>query len=310
MSEWNPLNLARQTSQKKRNPRERIVEQRRRRVGKVVKAVSWLSRHRPEAAARLAEFLWTIPMRSDRPQRESNWLRRGEAFEVSSGKGILRAWSWGSGPCVLLVHGWDGRGSQLGAMVSPLCDAGFRVVTFDSPGHGDSSGKRASLLSFAEAIDDVALVVGPLQGLVAHSFGAAASLYAIRTGLAVERVVFVGPVNAINGADRFASFMQLSAKSTACFKRNVHESLSETYRILSEERPLEGAPPLLIYHDRGDLFVPEKDGREISKIWGNARYVQTQGLGHHRILREATLLREVTDFLQSGGWPDRSFQPE
>ena len=42
-------------------------------------------------------------------------------------------YSWGSGPTVLLVHGWEGRGSQLSAFAPALVKAGFRVVAVDMP---------------------------------------------------------------------------------------------------------------------------------------------------------------------------------
>jgi hypothetical protein len=40
----------------------------------------------------------------------------------------LPVYSWGSGPTILLAHGWSGRGSQLGAFVEPLVEQGFRLV--------------------------------------------------------------------------------------------------------------------------------------------------------------------------------------
>jgi len=33
---------------------------------------------------------------------------------------------WGKGPTVMLVHGWSGRGAQLGELVEPLVAAGDR----------------------------------------------------------------------------------------------------------------------------------------------------------------------------------------
>lgn len=289
--------------------RMRVVERRKKRIGKVVQALSWLSRYRPRQGARLAEFLWSVPLRSRRPARERAWLNGARPFEVPCGLGRLQAWSWGSGPCVLLVHGWDGRGSQLGAMAKPLVEAGFRVVTFDSRGHGDSFGRRACLASFADCISALARHTGPLHGVIAHSFGAAATLYAVRGGLQVERVVFLGPVNAVHGASRFAKFMEMSPECTRIFEQNVQRRLGDTYELLSEKREGTQGPPLLVYHDAEDLFVPTEDGQELAGLWGHARYIQTRGLGHHRVLRDAAVLGEVRDFLCSGQWPARGVDP-
>jgi pimeloyl-ACP methyl ester carboxylesterase len=45
----------------------------------------------------------------------------------------------GSGPPVVLIHGWPLSGRSWEAQVAPLIDAGFRVVTYDRRGFGWSS---------------------------------------------------------------------------------------------------------------------------------------------------------------------------
>ena len=60
--------------------------------------------------------------------------------------------AWGAGPSVLLVHGWEGRGAQLGALVDPLVAAGYRVVALDGPAHGDSPGRLSTLALPAHAV--------------------------------------------------------------------------------------------------------------------------------------------------------------
>ena len=56
------------------------------------------------------------------------------------------------GSTVLMVHGWNGRGAQLGAFAPELVHAGFRVVTFDTPAHGRSPGRATNLPEISEAI--------------------------------------------------------------------------------------------------------------------------------------------------------------
>ena len=277
--------------------RERIIQARRKRANQAARIVSWLSEKRPVETAKLAQMLWSLPRRSERPGRENAWLKAGTEIQIPSGMGQLQAWSWGEGPTVLLVHGWDGRGSQLGAFIKPLVDAGHRVVTFDSRGHGDSFGNRASLVSFADAITAVVRHFGPLAGIVAHSFGAAATLYALRSGLSVPRLAFVGPVNAAHGADRFAKFLQISPECADIFKQNVQAKMGDSFEILPTYR-LSHQPELMIYHDEDDLFVPVTDGEEIAERWDGARFIRTQGLGHHRILRDPSIIQSCIQFFQ------------
>src|SRR5262249_34237538 len=103
------------------------------------------------------------------------------------------AWSWGRGPVVYLVHGWAGRGGQLSAFGPPLERAGDTVVTFDAPGHGDSSRGRTSLGHVARALPAVVEAFGPAEAVIAHSLGAAATARALDEGLRVGRVVFIAP---------------------------------------------------------------------------------------------------------------------
>src|SRR4029079_1563799 len=89
----------------------------------------------PALAARLGERVFFHTTRRPAPDWEREILAMGKRFVVDEGRRSIVAWSFGEGPAVVLAHGWNGRGGQLGAFVDPLVRAGFRVVTFDAPGH-------------------------------------------------------------------------------------------------------------------------------------------------------------------------------
>ena len=105
----------------------------------------------------------------------------------------LRGVEWGAGPLIILLHGWEGRGSQLAAFAEPLTKAGFRVAAFDAPGHGRSSGRQSSLPHFAWALRGVADALGEVHGVIGHSLGCAAATLAMSDGLAIPRAVFLSP---------------------------------------------------------------------------------------------------------------------
>ena len=71
-----------------------------------------------------------------------------------------------------------GRGLQLGAFVEPLVEAGYRVVAYDGPAHGESPGRRTNIFKLTEGLMAVADAVGPLSGVIAHSLGTTAVLLA------------------------------------------------------------------------------------------------------------------------------------
>ena len=132
----------------------------------------------PVLAAKLAVRAMFRTRRRPGADWERGVVERAERLVVQGPMGALAVQRWGKGPLVVLVHGWNGRGSQLGAFVEPLLQAGFQVVAFDAPGHGASAGSTSSLVDFANAFDAVVDAVKPflqpLHGVVAHSMGGAA----------------------------------------------------------------------------------------------------------------------------------------
>jgi predicted alpha/beta-fold hydrolase len=96
--------------------------------------------------------LWFQPLRFPEPPQEKEWRRTAEPLNVVHRGQRLAVDSWGAGPTVLMVHGWNGRGAQLGAFAPELVHAGFRVVTFDTPAHGRSPGRATNLPEISEAI--------------------------------------------------------------------------------------------------------------------------------------------------------------
>jgi pimeloyl-ACP methyl ester carboxylesterase len=260
----------------------------------------------------LAERLFTSPRRHPRPPREHSVLARARRFSVEIAlrsprwRGARRqvtAWRWGYGPAVLLVHGWEGRGAQLGAFVDPLVRAGLSVVAFDAPGHGDSAGHRLYLTDQADCVVDVARAVGPLHAIIAHSFGAAAVLLAHhRGGVDARRNVMIAPNVVIDDAlARFAREVALDDDDRSSFEHQLASHSGVAPDALRLE-PLVGArdAALLVIHDRGDREVPFFHGERLAETWRNAMLRATDDLGHRRILRDPQVVTQVVEFIRHG----------
>ena len=260
--------------------------------------------------SKLAERLFTTPQRHARPDRERTVLARGVRFDVDvvlrsprwSGRTTkVAAWRWGVGPTVLLVHGWEGRGSQLGALVGPLVESGLSVVTFDAPAHGDSPGSRLYLTDHADAVADVVGAIGPVHAVIAHSFGAAALLLAYkRHGVDAPRNVMIAPNVLIDDAiHKFARAVALDERDRTSFERHLVGASGVPIDALSVER-LAGQrdAALLIIHDRDDREVSVKHGDRLARTWPNAQLVHTDDLGHRRILRDDAVIERIVGFVR------------
>jgi len=257
----------------------------------------------PESAAAIAEHLFVTPKRRPRPAAEHELLARARHVLVPSEDGALASWEWGTeGARVLLVHGWEGRGAQLGAMVEPLLERGFRVVTFDAPAHGSSPGSVSSLVHFARATETVARAYGPIEAIVTHSMGGASTAWAFRNGAFARRLVMIAPpIDVRDFTRQLTTALSLSEDVRA----HVERRLARRFGVAPEELQVARvAPrmttPLLVIHDEHDREVPIACGELVARSWPGAALLRTQGLGHQRVLRDPQVLAEVARFLVQG----------
>lgn len=256
----------------------------------------------PGVAGRVANDLWFAapPRMADLPVPVG-----GEAFEVEAQGHVVRGHAWGEGPVVYLVHGWGGRGSQFGAMVSPLVDAGYRVVMFDGPSHGSSDHgpagpRRTNGVELARALDEVFCRFGPAEAVIAHSMGTVSTYLALRFGwLGASRLVFIAPmVEALSLFDLFQASLGFGPRTRRAFDREVDRFVGipvtgfDARVQAAELEPL----PTLVVTDRGDRQTPYDDVVDFASRIG-APLVTTEGLGHRKILRDPRVVETVVGFV-------------
>ncbi|MGH3382965.1 MAG: alpha/beta hydrolase [Nocardioidaceae bacterium] len=262
----------------------------------------------PRVGGRLATDLWfRIPPASpvgDLPPG-------GVPFEVASQGGVVRGHSWGTGPVVYLMHGWGGRGDQLAPFVEPLVARGHQVVTFDAPSHGasdagPSGAGRAHGAEFGRAFDAVAARFGPAHAVIAHSMGAVPSLLTLHYGwLSTQRLVLLAPMASLaTHFDAFGSMVGFGARVRHRLEQVVAERTGlpvdefDVRRLAARLEQEDGElPPLLVVHDTRDRETSYDESVSLVDHWPDARLVTTQGLGHRRLLRDAGVVRVVTQFV-------------
>jgi pimeloyl-ACP methyl ester carboxylesterase len=256
----------------------------------------------PRPAGRLARDLWfTAPPRMAELQVPTG----GAPFEVLAQGHPVRGVVWGEGPTVYLVHGWGGRGAQLAAFVTPLVEAGHRVVMFDMPAHGDSghgpAGPRLTHgLEFAKALDAVFCRFGPAAAVVAHSMGTISTYLALRFGwLGTERLVFIAPmVEAESLFDGFQRALGFGSRVRRAFDDAAEELIGvpvAEFDARIQAHHVEAVPALVV-SDRDDRQAPYADVADFARTIG-APLVTTQGLGHRKILRDGAVVDQVVDFV-------------
>jgi pimeloyl-ACP methyl ester carboxylesterase len=253
----------------------------------------------PEVAAGWAEHMFLSPRRHARPASEKQWAESAERGEVRYRTQLLPTYSWGSGPAVLLVHGWEGRATQLGAFIPALVEAGFRVVAVDFPGHGEAEEALSSVADFADALRTVIQRLGPFHAIVAHSMGAAATALSYTLLPFEARLVLVGaPRGPRRFFDAFMEHLGLNAPIRARVGRRIEQRYGFSFSALDvDDFGGRVALPSLVVHDRGDKEVPFEHGNAIARALPAATLVATDGLGHRRILRDAGVIDLAVRFI-------------
>lgn len=255
----------------------------------------------PELAARWAETLFCTPPRHEPRSGDEAFLATGRRSSVEWEGRDLALWEWGpeGQPAVVLVHGWGSRAGRFSAMGRRLLEAGRRVVAYDAPAHGRSTGRLASLVEFARALRAVAHRVGPVEGLVGHSLGGAAIVLALRDGLAADRVVLIAaPADVTRFSTAFADHLRIPERARQAMRRNLERRLEARWEDLHLPAIVARIrTPALVIHDRGDSDVPYRHAEEIVAAWPGARLLATDGLGHRAVLRDPAVVASTAGFL-------------
>lgn len=268
------------------------------------------SRVAPHWTVRTASRLFITPPRFAHPAAELDLLARGVRHDVESPVGRIAAWQFGSSaaPAVIMSHGWGGRGAQFRSFVEPLTRAGFQVWLFDHVGHGQSSGREASLVDFATGVAAVHRYLTDrgisIHALVSHSLGGAGVATALRgfagtPAISAHRVVMIAPPASLMRYSRiFAKHFGLPERIRAAMQWRFEQRYGVKWQSFEMPQAVADLTAnALVIHDAGDRDVSIESGLTVARSWPGARFKRTTGLGHRRILKSPAVIQDTVDFL-------------
>lgn len=264
-----------------------------------------LGRIFPRTAAKIAFHLFTTPRQRAVHKRTDDVIESARLFEVLYGTIILKCYEWGRGErTVLLVHGWESRGTALRSFVPGLLAAGYRVIAFDGPAHGNSGGKRTNLPHFAGAVRAVLNQIGPVHGIITHSFGGSTTSFALAqldNTIAIEKLVLIAvPANTRKVVADFAKLVNLPKRAYEAVKAMIHERLNglhfhDTDLEISLGKVKVGE--VLLVHDKFDHSVPFESAEAIFEKYDHASLLVTQGHGHFQLMKQPAVVQRVINFV-------------
>ncbi|MGV8918785.1 MAG: alpha/beta fold hydrolase [Pseudomonas sp.] len=261
-----------------------------------------LGRLAPRTVAAKMRLVFTTPRNLPPREWELPLLGRAERVTLRFGLSALR---WGSGPTVLLMHGWEGRPTQFASLIEALVAAGYSAVALDGPGHGHSPGHEAHVVLFARALLEASGELPPLRAVIGHSMGGASALLATQMGLRCDTLVSIAAPGRILGVLRgFARMVGLPPMARSSFIRQFEKEVGMAASALDVSR-YELNMPGLIVHAEDDNMVPFSESELIHEAWFDSRLLRLKSGGHQRVLADPKLIEGVLALLAGSAHPQR-----
>jgi pimeloyl-ACP methyl ester carboxylesterase len=251
-----------------------------------------------------AAKLFTTPIKHKVPKRElaMDHKSKQQLIKVPSINKSIMVYQYGnSDKKVLLVHGWSGRGTQLFKIADALLKEGYATISFDAPAHGKSPGNSSIMLEFIASIFELEKQFGPFQIAIGHSLGGMAVLNAVKSGFHTDKIVVIGSGDIVQDIiDDFIKKLQLqpliSLKLRDYFENKYNEAM-DNYSAFKAAAAIDS--PILVVHDEHDYEVPVKAGINIHNHVKNGEILLTQGLGHRKILGDASVIQKIIEFIKA-----------
>lgn len=257
------------------------------------------------SSARTADKLaqnFLIPKRFEIKDWEHKAEQQGQRFQLTPEISAIR---WGDQPSegdnkqVLLVHGWESRGTQLYGLIEGLVTQGYSVVAIDMPGHGHSSGDSSNAHIFSQTVVLAQQILGHFHVVIGHSMGAGAAAIAVGKGVSTDKMILIsGPSSIENVLRHFTRIVGLNKKTSDNFVNAIGRIVGIPASDMDATQLLQQCEvPTLLIHDESDREVLYKESKRLAQVIKNSKLVTTQGFGHRRILKSERVIKSINDFV-------------
>ena len=241
------------------------------------------------------------PKRYKLTPEERKYLETGEPIRIRVHDKEIRCWKWGQGPGILFVHGWNGRGVHFRHFFEAFIDAGYAVIAYDAPAHGESDGQDTS---YFELTDTVRAFLAPslglnIQGIIAHSLGASAVINCLAKEKPSVDTVVIAP--ALKLRELVYNTFNRQGLPEIVYQTMISELEKHYGYNFYEDNPYtllkKISSKIFIVHDRDDPTTPYNDSKVISQELSHVDLLTTAGLGHKRILRDKTVVSDIQKYI-------------
>jgi alpha-beta hydrolase superfamily lysophospholipase len=263
----------------------------------------WMTAASPTLAARVAAHYFVRPRSRPITAAESQFLLSAHSRRLSTADGEIQLYEWpGQGPTVLVMHGWISHAGRLQALIEALRARGLHVLACDAPAHGRSGGRQADLHRYRAAIGAASRACGPIAAILAHSFGAMATV----SWLAEDPAAASVRATVLVGLPRDVGYLFESYVIVLGLREDVVTQLRALFRERYGRHPEEFSArtlaqliriPVLLVHGADDDLVPIEHADEVVEEFAGGQLHIAAGLNHSGPLRDPATVTMMVRFV-------------
>ena len=261
-------------------------------------------------AGQRAYGLFTTPPTPQLREKELEFLNTSTRFDTMRGGRRIVEYHWGEelAPYILLSYGWGYNAGRWRHFVGPLVEAGYRVIAYDPPGHGQAVRERLNFVENVDIIADLIRHYGRPEVTIGHSFGGSCSVQAMSflpKTLHPRKMVVMGAFsNAQTSVFKsFKNGLGLHQGVYQEFENCIAAAAGDRFRSFDIGRGTAGLGhvPALIVHDPQDKVTSGNQALGFHAYWpGSALYLPL-GARHH--LGTPRVTNAIVDFVVHSNLP-------
>jgi predicted alpha/beta hydrolase family esterase len=253
-----------------------------------------IERISPKVTAKIAFHFISNPRAKKFRSFEKPIIEQSKRSSMSFKKFDIAMYEWGKGEkTALLVHGWEGRASNFGAIIPILVKKGYRVVSFDAPSHGNSTKRKTNFFDIPELIE-VLLKKETYNLVVTHSIGSVLAL------MAMNSLRYKGnTLIQCTTPDKFVDYIEETIQHFGLTYK-TKEAFVNLVRKTTNYEPLDMEASLFVknisfdkavfIHDKKDRVVKIENSKRVCGQMENAEFIALEKTGHFKMLWSDKLL--------------------
>ena len=208
----------------------------------------------------------------------------------------------GPAPAVIVLHGWGGNSGDMLPIAPGLANSGVHSLFLDARRHGQSDFE--DFMSMPRFAEDLEAAVGELLerddvtaiGVIGHSVGAAASIYAAANNPAIDAVVAVASF--AHPAEMMRENFPFPAPVTWALLQAVERMIGHRYDdIAPRSRISDVGVPVMLMHGDEDSVIPFQDSIDLHERLPESELVIVPGGTHSDLEAFEPFFPRVDEFL-------------